>query len=465
MYDNKQMQSAAALAVKAKLERPIGDDETALICAEFGRTQRAALAVSGGADSMALLHLAARWRQIASNVATEFHVLTVDHGLRPEARREAQLVAEAAVSYGMHPVILSWRGRKPTSRLQDAARIARYDLMADYCSKRGIGPLATAHHLDDQAETVLMRLARGSGVDGLAAIPKETIWAGVQVIRPLLDLPKSRLVATLEVAGQSWTDDPTNQCDAFERNRVRATMVKLNSLGFDAGRLALTARRMRRAQEALDESTDRFLNRSLTLYEAGICAMALERLEGAPNEIALRALSRILMAVGGRTTAPRLMRLESLLAALKGRKSKARTLAGCRIVISGGRMCVFREYGRNGYPELTMRPGSEGLWDRRFRVYLDRDSATPLTVRALGGSEFAALRREHDLARDCSSAIGSGLVSFWSGDDLISVPHLGFHADPGLWGRQSRASKSPVYGAQFVNAELVAQKKMAAGAA
>ncbi len=463
MYDNKQTQSDVALGADSRSERPIDDEEIKSIFSEFAGTEPIALAVSGGADSMALLYLAARWRQIAPDLAPEFHALTVDHGMRPEAHVEAQCVADAAASYDMSHAVLTWRARNKTSRLQERARIARYDLMSDHCSKRGIGRLATAHHLDDQAETVLMRLARGSGVDGLAAIPKRSVWAGVEIARPLLDVSKNRLVATLEEAKQAWSEDPSNQSDAFERNRVRAALAQLERLGFDAGRLALTARRMRRAQEALETSTDKFLAGALTLFEAGFCVMQMEQISAAPDEIALRALSRIVMAVGGQATPPRLQRLENLLAALQGHEHKARTLGGCRIVVSRGRVCVFREYGRKGYPELTVMPGEKGLWDRRFKVFVDRDSTSPLTVRALGRSEFAALRRDDDMVRRCPSAIGSGLVSFWRGDVLVNVPHLIFDAERGL-GARSAVSVTPAHcGAQFVNAGLIAQTKLTVG--
>jgi tRNA(Ile)-lysidine synthase len=463
MYDNKQTQSDVALGADSRSERPIDDEEIKSIFSDFAGAEPTALAVSGGADSMALLYLAARWRQLAPDLAPEFHVLTVDHGLRPEARAEAQRVAAAAASHDMSHAVLTWRARETTSRLQERARIARYDLMSDHCRKRGIGRLATAHHLDDQAETVLMRLARGSGVDGLAAIPKRSFWAGVEIARPLLDVSKSRLVATLRDAGQAWSEDPSNRSDAFERNRVRAALVQLEGLGFDAARLALTARRMRRAQKALETSTDKFLTNTLTLYEAGFCAMQMEQISAAPDEIALRALSRIVMAVGGQAAPPRLQRLENLLAALKGDEHKARTLGGCRIVDSRDRVCVIREYGRKGYPELTVMPGDSGLWDRRFKVFVDSDSTSPLTVRALGRIEFAALRRDDDVVRRCPSAIGSGLVSFWRGDVLVSVPHLNFDAERRSGARLASSARPARCGAQFVNAGLVAQTKLTAG--
>ena len=159
-----------------------------------------ALAVSGGPDSLALLHLAAAWRA-ARGEGPELHVLTVDHGLRAASREEALMVGRLASALGLPHAILEWerQGERHTA-LQARARAARYDLMVAYCHAHDIPALATAHTLDDQAETFLMRLKRGSGLDGLAAIPMTGAWSGIAVERPLLDVAKARLIATLRSA-------------------------------------------------------------------------------------------------------------------------------------------------------------------------------------------------------------------------------------------------------------------------
>ncbi|MGI9384089.1 MAG: tRNA lysidine(34) synthetase TilS, partial [Methyloligellaceae bacterium] len=249
-----------------------------------------ALAVSGGADSLALMHLMARWCALKGLAAPKPTVLTVDHGLRAASAAEAAHVARLARGLGFKPVLLRWDAEKPTSNLQSAARAARYDLMAAHCHTAGIAAMVTAHHLEDQAETVLMRLGRGSGVDGLAAIPEVSAWAGIDLLRPLLDLRKARLIATLEAAGVDWIEDPSNLNERFERVRVRRALERLESLGLTADRLALTARRMRRARAALDAATSELLERELTLGVAGDCRVPADALCHAPEEIALRAI-------------------------------------------------------------------------------------------------------------------------------------------------------------------------------
>ncbi len=214
---------------------PISSSEARAAFASLSRFPGLALAVSGGADSMALLHLMARWCA-EGGAKPDLTVLTVDHGLRAESREEAAMVARMAESLGLPHVILTWRRIEAQGGgLQERAREARYDLMAAYCHAHDIPALVTAHHLDDQAETFLMRLKRGSGLDGLAAIPEESTWSGVAVLRPLLDMPKARLAATLTAAGLGWAEDPSNSDQRFERARMRASGEALSKLGLTAG--------------------------------------------------------------------------------------------------------------------------------------------------------------------------------------------------------------------------------------
>ena len=214
---------------------PITVPEAAALLAPLGRFPCVALAVSGGPDSLALAYLAARWRA-AQTDGPALSVLTVDHGLRSTSRGEAEMVARFASELGLPHTILTWEtsGARGTS-LQARARAARYDLMAAHCHANTVPSLATAHHLDDQAETFLMRLKRGSGLDGLAAIPEQGSWAGIAVLRPLLDVPKARLVATLDAVGIAFVSDPSNVDPRFERARLRASSVRPGGARAHAG--------------------------------------------------------------------------------------------------------------------------------------------------------------------------------------------------------------------------------------
>ena len=176
-----------------------------------------------------------------------------------------------------------------------------------------------------------MRLKRGSGLDGLAAIPERGAWAGIAVLRPLLDVQKARLVATLREADVRFVCDPSNHDPRFERARVRGSRDALSLLGLTPEALALSARRLRRAREALEDAARGFLAEHSETSEAGYALIDTPALAAAPQEIALRALARLIGAVGGGETPLQLAKLESLLAALAAHPARAHTLGRCRI--------------------------------------------------------------------------------------------------------------------------------------
>src|SRR5215475_13930549 len=206
----------------------------------FGRLpagHRLALAVSGGSDSTALMVLFAEWLSARALSPAEVLVLTVDHGLRLDSGAEAQWVARLATTLGYRHAILPWLGPKPVTGIQAAARAARYGLLAQAMHAAGRDHLLTAHTADDQAETLLMRLARGSGLDGLAAMapltPLEVSLAPGQgpifLARPLLAVAKARLEAALQARGHGWLADASNTAAQFERSRLRAAAKTLAS--------------------------------------------------------------------------------------------------------------------------------------------------------------------------------------------------------------------------------------------
>lgn len=211
--------------------------------------ERVAVAVSGGPDSVALLLLA------AAALPGRIVALTVDHGLRAGAAIEAASVARQCAAAGIPHHLLHWRGDKPAANLQAAARAARYDLMADWCAQNSVAILATAHHADDQAETLLMRLARGSGSAGLAGIrARRDLGQGVVLVRPLLTLRRADLVAVAAASGWSIADDPTNRDLRHDRTHARQLLAATPWL--DAGRLADAAAHLAEAEAALAWTAD-----------------------------------------------------------------------------------------------------------------------------------------------------------------------------------------------------------------
>lgn len=302
------------------------------------------LAVSGGPDSVALLWLAARWRRAIAR-GPRLIAVTVDHGLRPDAAREARDVKRLAQGLDLPHQTLRWRGPKPRSGLPAAAREARYRLLAQAARKHGATHILTAHTRDDQAETLLMRMLRGSGIAGLAAMARESERDGILLARPLLDISKAQLIATLHKARIGFANDPTNRDPAFTRPRLRALMPALAEEGGDARNLARLAARLARANAAVEVLVDG-AERYLALKDGDVSRAGFDAalFVAMPEEIRLRLLRRAIDRTGHEGPAE-LGKVETLLAALdqalgeRGGQLK-QTLAGAVISVSGGRITV-----------------------------------------------------------------------------------------------------------------------------
>jgi tRNA(Ile)-lysidine synthase len=332
-------------------DKALRDDEANALFDGLESLPGLILAVSGGPDSTALLVIAARW---VENLQTRLErrapkllAVTVDHGLRPQAATEALAVKRLARRLGVPHRTLRWRGKKPVTGLPEAARYARYGLLAQAAGRAGYGHILTAHTLDDQAETVLFRLSRGSGLTGLAGMARAArlpVGGDFVLLRPFLTVAKARLVATLEAAGIGFSDDPSNRDPRFTRARLRALMPALAREGLDAGGLARLSARARRADATVEFAVDAaraalapgpWRARGPIVFAAG----AFGRL---PAEVALRLLGRAIDHVGDEGPVE-LAKLEALCAALaRAHTLLRRTLAGALVTLKADRLTVER---------------------------------------------------------------------------------------------------------------------------
>jgi tRNA(Ile)-lysidine synthase len=355
---------------EAAVTTAVTDAETDLLFADLIDQPALVLAVSGGPDSTALMWLAARWRRRRRR-GPKLIAITVDHGLRPEARREAAAVKRLAARLGVAHRTVRWTGAKPATGLQEQARAARYRLIAAAAKRAGTTCVLTAHTLDDQAETILFRLARGSGLSGLAGVPRVRPLvmpeAGVFLVRPLLDLAKARLVATVRAAGIAAADDPSNRDPRFARTRMRALMPALADEGLDARGFARLARRVRRADAAIEFAVAAAAAALSTgnWPARGPIALSAEDFAGLPAEIALRLLGRAVAWVGDEGPVE-LGKLEALVDAMTAARRAAarfrRTLAGA-VVTVGREITIERappRRNRAALPNLQPRGGRRG---------------------------------------------------------------------------------------------------------
>ena len=528
---------------------PIGDDELPELFAPF-EGRRLALAVSGGVDSVVLMHLvarwlrleaSARWREFASDqsplwedeagfqaevgigmpqrpprlsasagwVGTEpdrarlaelraqapVVVLSVDHRLRSGSADEAAAVARVAAALGLAHQTLVWHRAEQAPgagmpALQEQARDARYALMADCLeaevwayreagdveaepasASSGKRTIVTAHHQDDLVETFLMRLKRGSGLDGLGSIRTLEHWvrrpepgrpypSAVDLCRPLLDVPKSRLVATAQALKLSWNEDPSNADQRFERVRQRHDGAALSKLGFEPKALHRAVRRLQRANDAVDLAVAAALRGelgdgySVDLHGGLYASVSLppawepdrDRVSSGDGggEIALRIVAAVLAAFGGEQRVS-LAQIETLLAEIPRDPGQSgedmapvnqRTLAGCRIDCRHGvgdgpppqiEIRVWREPGRAGLPTLELGPGDGAWWDDRFAISVSEQAPDPIVVRALGDKGWAEARRRAPALqawRQLPPGAAATLPGIWKGEVLAAVPYF-----------------------------------------
>lgn len=415
------------------------------------------LAVSGGPDSLALLTLISAWAEARNKNAQplpcpRFLAVTIDHGVRSESASEAAFVEAQAARWGVPHETLPWLGEKPLTGFQEAAREARYTLLAARARREdGTVAVVTAHHRDDQVETFLMRLGRGSGLDGLSAMRSRSVLGGgrlahdglplddlmfggqslnnlpvdarVYLERPFLDVPKVRLIATLEDQGLPWIADPSNDNPTFERVRLRQAQQQLDHLGVGSAAIARSVRRLQRGKDALDWATERLWQSAVATHAGAYGAVNIPLYSSAPEDLRVRVLARLIQTFGGQTFGARLSHIEALaVRGHPGARPFACTLGGCFVRYGRRILHVFREPGRLGLPVLSLAPGATALWDCRFLVTHRGNNPSPVEVRALG----AAATRVRVLASSSMPyAAAMTLPSFWRHDKLLAVPHFG----------------------------------------
>jgi tRNA(Ile)-lysidine synthase len=305
------------------------------------------IAVSGGPDSMALLRLAARWR--SQGGTPPVFAATVDHGLRPDSAAEALAVAGWAEAIGVPHAILAWEGDKPATRIQERAREARYALLASHAGAVDADTILAAHHADDQAETILHRLARGSGVRGLAGMAAETRRGPVLLARPLLEFDKSALVALCGRLGQAFVSDASNGDPRFARGRLRGLAATLAREGLDRDALLRLGRRARRADEALARAARDLRDAMPGDRSGGKWRVDASALRGAALELVVRALEvEFAELTGGRPRHDSLEALgERVAKALDRHETLAATLGGARLGLApDGRLTLELEQKR-----------------------------------------------------------------------------------------------------------------------
>ncbi|MHA1540364.1 MAG: tRNA lysidine(34) synthetase TilS [Alphaproteobacteria bacterium] len=295
--------------------------------------QHFVVAVSGGADSLALALVTNAFCKAKGHKLT---TLTVDHNLREDASIEAEKVKNWLAAQNIEHKTLLWahpENKKPTGNIQALARAARYELLENFCTENNVAALLLGHHQEDQAETFMLRLARGSGVYGLAAMQEAVTKDWGKILRPFLSISREDLKTYLHAQGQEWIEDPSNTDERYARVRMRNLMPTLSAEGLTTERLIKTAKRMDEAKKVMQQLVETlYQDHSTQAEEAKGISFSKEALTLYPEEISLRFLARCLRTVGGKSYTPRLDSLERVLSDLLDFENfKGCTLANCKI--------------------------------------------------------------------------------------------------------------------------------------
>ncbi len=419
---------------------PLTDGEFAAAMTALGPFEAApalAVAVSGGPDSMALCLLADTWARARGGGVL---ALIVDHGLRPGSAGETRRAAAWLFGRGIASEILPWSGDKPATAIHARARRARYRLLADRCRERGLLHLLVGHQLEDQAETLLLRQAAGSGLAGLAGMSALVETGAVRVLRPLLDVRKRRLRAYLAGRGQAWIEDPSNTDPRFARAQVREA---LPSLAETPDALSETAARYRGLRQLGDDAVAALLARHCRLHPLGFVRLDAAMVGAADEASVDAALGRVAATVGGTAFPPAARKLLRLRRHLLSEAPAAISLGRCIWQASpgsrgtGGEATVFQVFRESrGLPAaLRLVPDREVEWDGRFLVRVGSIAgrwAGGLRLEALGEAGWPEALRLSPLLRDAvprRPALSLPVLRDERG--LLAVPVLGLYREPG----------------------------------
>lgn len=413
---------------------PLGLDEFAARLdrlAVFEAPPLVAVAVSGGPDSLALAILADRW---ARRRGGEILALSVDHGLRSESADEMRRLSNWLQGRSIAHRILLWSGEKPATRIEERARAARYRLLEEGCLTAGCLHLLTGHHREDQVETHLLRKEAGSGPDGLAGMSAIRELGACRIVRPLLDVPKARLLATLAVEGQPFVSDPSNRDPAFARARLRQA-----ARGEDRDATFEEICRLGGKRIAAQRARDALVARVVSLHPAGFAVLDPAALLSAAPDIAEQVLSALLGALGGRAYPPRRRAVTHLLKVLRGAARGGYGLGGYRFAPWRDRIFVLRDLAAAA-PPVYVQPGTAIFWDQRFEVGLPAD-APPLRLGYLGRGGVIELHRQRSPAGSARlpRLIHPILPGLWDEGGLLAVPALGYCREDG------RAPPAPAF--------------------
>ena len=288
---------------------------------------RSLIAVSGGPDSLSLAFLAKCYSRLNS---VKFNYVIVDHKIRKESSLEAKKVVRLLKQIGINSKILVWKGKKPHSNIQKIARNTRYNLLLRESNRLKIKTILLGHQLNDLHENFFIRMARGSGLKGLASLGKKSELLGIKLLRPLIEVEKKDLEKLALKVFKTFIEDPSNKNRDFTRVRIRQILKEFQNEGLDTKKIDLTINNLRSANDALNFYTKKNILENTTYIDKKYTYFIKKNFFNNPDEVLLRSLSKILQNLSGRYYAPRGKKIKRLILMMKSQNEVQKTtLGGC----------------------------------------------------------------------------------------------------------------------------------------
>jgi tRNA(Ile)-lysidine synthase len=394
------------------------------------RISRLAVAVSGGGDSIALLHLIAEWSEAKDISITVF---TVDHNLRPESKLEVAYIKKLANRFKFDFVPLSWNPGNKITAIQERARKARYDLMSENCKRLGIPLLLTAHHLDDMLETYLIRKSKKASP--LALLPNITyFWDNIWIVRPLFDIEKKELIEYLLKNNITWLEDQSNQSDKYERNRIRKKLVILAKT--EKANLLSDYNSSIEKAKFLNQTLIRSLAEVVSIYNYGFAKINIVKFNQLEEEIKIHIINYVLTIISGKTIIPRYRKVINIISLVTLEKFVTSTLNYCKLIVKNKEIIIYKEktFVENSCcKEQDYKVQSSCYvyyWDNRFEIILDKPG---YTISNLKMEEYIMLRKHlnlENLAEDSDNnhkPILFTLPVIKNLEKVVVIPHISYY--------------------------------------
>ncbi|MEC9414021.1 MAG: tRNA lysidine(34) synthetase TilS [Pseudomonadota bacterium] len=390
-----------------------------------------AIAVSGGIDSMALMNLAKE-----SDLLNDKNVfiLVVDHDLRSESKQEAEFVKKEAKKLGFTTRILKWKGSKPNKRIQEEARNKRYNLLINFCRENNINNLYLAHHLDDQIETFLFRMFRGSGLQGLTSFSRSYKRNGLTLMRPLIDIPKSELINYAKRKKINWVEDPSNENQKYDRVKLRKALPLLYKEGFDKEVFLKSIKKLRLANEALDQITKEFVSKYVSINKNVSVFINQELFLTAPQDVQLRVLQNTIRIFSGeRYYSPNYLKIFNLMHwAREDNGISAKTLGGTIFRKRKSGIILYKEVKKlNEIKSIKLSKSKYKAWDNRFLIKINKSVRGEISY--LGNEGVKILKSKKILSKKGFKGIPItalySIPAMWDGKRLISAPFFDYSVD------------------------------------